>query len=190
MNKLLRNLVIGAIAIGGVAGGFAYANHHTSSGFSTSEAYTVVQTGSFALDMTPDEALPLFTGPGERLWAPGWNPSFLNGDGYEEGTVFVTGGHGDTTYWYVKAYDTSEHRASYVRVTPGADLGSVDVQLVSDGKDGSTVIVSYRLTGLSEAGNESLRSHYSEEKYAEMMEEWRSLINDNRAAIDAHFAAR
>ena len=71
------------------------------------EALTMTRTGSFELDMTPEEALPLFTAPGEKLWISIWDPVVLNGDGYEKGTVFVTNNHGHTTYWLVTDYDAS-----------------------------------------------------------------------------------
>ena len=44
-------------------------NHGTD--FSDFDALTITRTGSFELDMNPDDAFPLFTAPGEELWAPG-----------------------------------------------------------------------------------------------------------------------
>jgi hypothetical protein len=155
--------------------------------FSDFAALTVARTGSFELDMHPDDAFPLFTAPGEELWAPGWEPFILSGDGYEEGTAWVTTGHGHTAYWYVTNYNTPGRHAQYVRVTPGANTGSVDVSIASNGNGGATVTVAYKLTGLSAAGNDNLAESFSESSYAEMMEEWRTLINDNREKIEAHF---
>jgi hypothetical protein len=74
-----------------------------------------------------------------------------------------------------------------VRVTPGANTGTVDVSITANGSGGSTVNVAYQLTGLSPAGNADLEGSYSESSYAEMMEEWRTMINDSREAIDEHF---
>ena len=155
--------------------------------FSDFDAVTIVRTGSFELDMTPEQALPLFTAPGEKLWIPIWNPVILNGDGYEEGTAFVTTNHGHTSYWLVTDYDTEAKHAQYVRVTPGANTGTVDVSITSNGNGGSIVNVAYQLTGLSPTGNADLKDSFSESKYAEMMEEWRAMINDSREKIDEHF---
>jgi len=155
--------------------------------FSGLDALTIARTGSFELDMTPEEAQPLFTAPGEKLWIPIWNPVILNGDGYEEGTAFVTTNHGHTSYWLVTDYDTEAKHAQYVRVTPGANTGTVDVSITSNGNGGSIVNVAYQLTGLSPTGNADLKDSFSESKYAEMMEEWRAMINDSREKIDEHF---
>lgn len=160
---------------------------HTTN-FSKFEAFTGSRTGSFELDMNPDDAFPLFTAPGEELWAPGWEPFILNGDGYEAGTVWVTLGHGHTTYWHVAIYNTVQRHAQYVRVTPEANTGTVDVQVVSNGSGGSTVNVTYTLTGLSDAGNEKVENMLRESEYSAMMENWRSAINESRDRMDNHFS--
>ena len=89
------------------------------SDFSDFDALTIARTGSFELGMSPAQALPLFTAPGERLWI--------------------------------------------------------------------SINVAYQLTGLSAAGNADLEDSFSESQYAAMMEDWRSMINDSREKIDAHF---
>jgi hypothetical protein len=150
-------------------------------------ALTISRKGSFDLDMTPDEALPLFTAPGEKLWISIWDPVILHGDGYEKGTTFVTSHHGKTTYWLVTDYDTETRHAQYVRVTPEANTGTVDVSITANGDGGSTINVSYQLTGLSPAGNADLEDAFSEAAYAEMMREWQAMINDSREKIDRHF---
>ena len=156
--------------------------------FKRFNAMTISRIGSFELDMTPDDTLPLFTAPGEKLWISTWDPVMLNGDGFKKGTVFVTSNHGHVTYWHVMDYDTEAHHALYVRVTPEADTGTVDVSISSNGKGGATVSVSYQLTALSPAGNENLTASFSESKYTQMMEDWRTMIVSNREKIDKHFS--
>jgi hypothetical protein len=151
--------------------------------FSDFEALTISRTGSFELDMVPDAAQPLFTAPGEKLWISSWDPVILHGDGYEEGTVFVTGSRGHTTYWLVADYDTKTRHARFVRVTPGASTGTVDVAITSNGRGGAIVSVAYQLTGLSPAGNADLEQSFSAARYAAMMEEWRDMINTRSEKI-------
>lgn len=155
--------------------------------FADFDAVTISRTGSFELDMTPEEALPLFTGPGEELWIPTWKPVILNGDGYEPGTVFVTSNHGHTTYWHVVEYDTEAKHARYLRITPQSNTGTVDVSLAANEQGGSTVTVAYDVTGLSPAGNADIAESFSESHYAEMMQEWPKMIAASREKIDAHF---
>lgn len=150
------------------------------------EALSIKRDGTFEIDLTPEQALPLFTAPGEKLWIPSWDPVILKGNGFEEGTVFVTTNHGHTTYWHVLNYDTETKRAQYMRVTPGTDTGTVDISISHNDEGGSIVRVGYQLTGLSEAGNEQLQSAFSETNYAEMMVKWRNMIINNRDKIDVH----
>lgn len=187
MHKHLLNGVLGVLLAGGLPGSFVYANHHASPE-KFSAAITVSRSGSFELDLTPDEALPLFTAPGEKLWITGWNPVVRSGDGLEKGTVFVTEHHGHKTHWIVMDYDTQARHALYVRVTPDLNTGTVDVSVKPNGTGGSVVNVTYQLTGLSPIGNEKLQEAFSEPKYAQMMEDWRSMINSNRKKIDEHFS--
>ena len=67
-----------------------YAAHDSIFGFVKKDAMTIERTSSFEIPMTPSEALPLFTAPEEILWVPGWNPNILNGNGFEQGTVWLT----------------------------------------------------------------------------------------------------
>jgi hypothetical protein len=186
MNELTMTdffrICAGVFVMSTILGGCNHGND-----FSGFDALTIARTGSFELDMTPEAALPLFTAPGEKLWISIWDPILLNGDGYERGTAFVTSNHGHTTYWLVTDYDTDAKHAQYVRVTPEANTGTVDVSITPNGNAGATVHVAYQLTGLSAAGNSDLEESFSESKYADMMEEWRNMINNSRKKIDEHF---
>lgn len=89
--------------------------------------------------------------------------------------------------WLVTDYDTDAKHAKYVRVTPEANTGTVDVSITSNGNGGATVNVAYQLTRLSPTGNSDLEESFSESNYADMMEEWRNVINSSREMIDDHF---
>ncbi|MCC3860024.1 SRPBCC family protein [Pseudemcibacter aquimaris] len=155
----------------------------------TTEAITVNHTGSFEINMTPDDALPLFTGPGEALWVPNWDPVILNGDGFEKGSVFQTTRDGGTTTWLVLKYDRNNHHARYMRMMPDYDVGTVDVTLKSNNNGGSVVTVTYQLTALGEDRNKSL-AEWDADAYADEMLAWRDLIVAADDKIKAHFASR
>ena len=151
------------------------------------KAVTIKQSGEFELDISSDQALPLFTAPGEKLWIPIWDPVILYGDGVEKGTVWVTTNHGSTTYWYVEKYDADKKSARYVRVTPDADIGTVDVLLSSLGNNKTKVSVTYTLTGLSDDGNKNVEKMLHRVAYDSMMVEWKNMVDQSREAIDDHF---
>lgn len=139
------------------------------------EPVNVAHSGTFDLDDPPEKAIYLFTAPGEVVWVPGWEPTIMNGDGFEQGTVFLTG-HGDeATIWVVVDFDTEAYRARYARITPASRAGTVEVQLHANDSGGSIVEVSYELTALSESGNENLAG-FDDKAYAKMLTEWKRLI--------------
>ncbi|RMH15956.1 MAG: SRPBCC family protein [Acidobacteria bacterium] len=140
----------------------------------------VEHAGGFRLDLPPEQAIALFTAPGERLWVPGWNPTLLSGDGTAAGTVFVTPEGPHTTIWVVVDYDPQAFRARYSRTTPGIKAGTVGVEVRADGEGGSEVRVTYALTALSEDGNRELAA-FDAARYSQMMKEWQQLIRDATA---------
>ena len=176
--------------------GYLFANHHgetvkphaahnSTAGMTQKEAISISRSGSFELDMTPEKALPLFTAPGEVLWAPGWNPTILRGDGFEADSVFTTYHDEQVTYWHVAVYDKKSKHARYTRVTPNSDIGTVDVRLSSNGNHGSVVKVTYKLTSLTPFGDKVLTQHFDEASYANMMIEWQEHIINNMDKINA-----
>lgn len=175
-------------SLGAIAACALVAGCQQSVSYPEFDALSVARHGSFELDLPPERAFPLFTAPGEELWVPAWDPVVLHGDGLGEGTVFVTTNHGHTTYWLVTDYDADAHRAQYVRVTPEADTGTVDVSIAATEQGGSIVDVGYHLTALTPAGNAKLEESFGERDYADMMREWQRLIAESREEIDAHFA--
>jgi len=150
------------------------------------EAAKVAHTGSFYVDAPPERSIHLFTAPGETLWADGWNPEILSGDGTEKGTVFVTSHNDETTIWGVVDFDPKTFHVRYSRVTPSMRAGTVEVFVRSDRQAGSIVQVSYELTALTEAGNRDL-AHFDAQAYSEMMAEWESEIRDADIDYQAEF---
>jgi hypothetical protein len=131
------------------------------------------RSGSFVLDLKPNDAFLLFTAEGERAWVPGWSPSILGSGRQEAGLVFLTD-EGEYTIWTVIESDEEQLRHRYSRVTPSVRAGIVEVRVVPEGSM-SRVIVSYDMTALPGAGAAALEP-YSTENFHNMLDEWRSLI--------------
>ena len=119
--------------------------------------------------------------------APGREPFIRHGDGFEVATVWITTGHRHTAAWYVAAYDKTKTHAQYGRVTPGANTGTVDVRVAASFVGGSTIDVTYTLTGPGDAGNAMVHSMLQEADYAAMMTHWQAAVDESREKIQGHF---
>ena len=136
----------------------------------------VIRTGTLHVATAPEDAFPLFTAPGERLWVPGWDPVIIGGgSGLERGSAWLTGEGDEHTIWLVVDYDAEKLHARYARITPASRAGTVEVAAQPDGSGGTRVDVTYDLTALSKHGNETL-AEFDEAYYAKMMVEWERLI--------------
>ena len=146
----------------------------------------VLRTHHFELPLAPHDAFHFFTPEGERAWAPGWDPRYLHPeDGRATtGMVFATGHGGEETLWTVTRHEPEHGLVEYSRVTPGSRMGTVRVACASPSPGRTRVTVTYMLTGLSEAGNATLRAFDAD--YERFIEEWgvsiRALVPDTRSA--------
>lgn len=133
------------------------------------------QTSGFELPLTCAEALPLFTAPGERLWAPGWEPEMLSG-GTERGSVFRTRNGERETVWLVAEYAPEQGRASYARIAQGSNMGMVDVRCRALGPQRSEISVTYTLTGLTPEGRAFVQGFLAPAAYKAFIQEWQGAI--------------
>ncbi len=133
------------------------------------------RTASFELPLACAEALPLFTAPGERLWAPGWEPEMLSGS-MERGSVFRTHDGERETVWLVAEYAPEQGRASYARIAQGSNMGMVDVRCQGLGPARSEISVTYTLTGLTPEGRTFVQGFLAPEAYEAFIQEWHSAI--------------
>lgn len=134
----------------------------------------IVRTGSFALPIPPDAALPYFSPEGERAWVTGWEPvphHAPDGDLAATGAVFSTSVGGELTLWLVLDFDRDGHEARYARVTPGSRLGTVRVRLRPTADAGTEVEVTYEMTSLSPEGAATLEA-MSAEAFATSLDGW------------------
>ena len=122
-----------------------------------------------------DAAIHYFTPEGERLWAPGWDPSYPAGVPPDPapGLVFETEAHGGRTTWVVT--HVAPREMAYSRVVPGEQAGTVVVRCEPDG-DETVAHVTYRLTALSPAAAERLADFGDD--YPRLMSLWEQLIGE------------
>jgi hypothetical protein len=141
----------------------------------------VRHSGTLTVDAPPDQAFPLFTAPGERLWVPGWQPRVVHGgDGRQRGAVFETDHDDERTIWVVADFDPRNRYARYVRVSPGSRAGTVEVRVRPAG-GGSAVEISYDLAALGAEGNAVIEA-FDAAAFEAMLAEWARLIRT--ASID------
>ena len=135
-----------------------------------------LRRGSLRVALPPDRALELFTAEGERHWAPGWEPRFVDPpDGAPvEGGIWLTRDGDAEVIWRVQRFDRAARQAEYLRVVPGNRIALVSVRCDAEGA-GTRATVSYAVTPISDAGRAWLAA-FSEAEYAGMMREWERLI--------------
>jgi hypothetical protein len=137
------------------------------------------RTGSIHLDAPIAEVFPLFGPVREAEWAEGWHiePLYaLTPLLEEEGAVFQTRQHGDAiTVWIILRFDRDRHEVEYARVTPGLHAVTIEIACAPSA-GGTEAMVTYTLTGLSEAGNAFIEREFSEEGYPHMLGQWEQAI--------------
>ena len=115
------------------------------------------QTITFNLLTAADSAFPLFGAKREMDWDNDWHPHFLvpaDGSQSADGAVFIVDNELGQSTWVMTRYDALARAVEYVRVTPEHTVGQIWIRIVAGGDNVSCVSVTYRLTGLSEPGNE------------------------------------
>jgi hypothetical protein len=147
---------------------------HSSGRFA---ALHVERSSAFVVALPAGRAFELFAPEGEKAWAEGWDPEYLHpGDGrLVEGMVFRTGIGGEATLWVATRCDRAAGTVEYVRATPGSRVAVVAVHCTPLDAARTRVSVRYSFTGLSEAGNGSIRA-MDEARYAAFIDSWRAAI--------------
>ena len=122
-------------------------------------------------------AFALFEPEGERAWAEGWDPVYLQpADGRPtRGMVFTTSHGNEATVWMMVRHEPAQGLVEYVRMTPGSRIGRVLVQCSALDAARTRVNVVYALTGLSAAGNAVIRD-LDAGRYERFIEGWSAAI--------------
>ncbi len=139
--------------------------------------------GGLEVAASIDEAFPLFSPAGERLWVPGWEPEHLHPPGVEwaEGQIFRTHDHHGEAIWVVTKLDPEHHVAEYHRVEPGRYVARITVRCAATAAGHTTVSTEYGFIGLSEDGNAEIAA-MTQADYDAKMERWAEWIEQHHAS--------
>ena len=134
------------------------------------------QHGCFELAFSAENAFPLFSPEGERLWVPGWNPiPVFPADmvvRWQTDSVFTLEREGELLTWWIVQVDYKLMRASYVYFAPGRAV-RVNVGVVNRGEHACLVNVTYVITATTPEGERHVREACSMDS---KMREWKRLI--------------
>ena len=137
----------------------------------------VERAHDFTVPLALAEAFQLFTPQGERRWAEGWDPVFLQpADGRTtRGMVFTTAHGREDTIWMMVRHEPAAGLVEYVRCTPASRMGRVLVHCTPLDPARTRVNVVYALTGLTESGNELIRG-LDDAHFREFIGSWEKSI--------------
>ncbi len=148
----------------------------------------VERSGSIRLHSAPDTVFPLFGPDREREWAEGWEPEAVWPGAVmaQEGAVFRTQHGAMEAVWVVSRFDAGERVVEYTTFRHEDRVTRITIQVEADaGHEGWSVAqVTYALTALSGRGAIHM-SHFSDEHYREIMQEWERDINAVLARSDS-----
>ncbi len=149
-------------------------------------ANNIARSHTIELRGPRDEIFPLFSPLGEKLWVPGWDPTFhypCSGE-LVEGAVFTTNKEGEAdTIWCVVEYEPDDFRVKYLRVTPGSRVAVVEVRCEETPGGATRAHVTYTFTALSDEGNTYLAA-FNEAYYRDYIESWVPAIHQFREEIE------
>ena len=138
-----------------------------------------IRTQNMHLFAPPERVFPLFDPIGEKQWAAGWEPEIiypLSGE-VEEGMVFTTGSPGEEqAIWTIIAFDAARWCISYLRVTPGSHVATINIRCEDNLDETTRASISYKFTALTEQGNDYV-ARFTGEHYREWMSSWEKAIN-------------
>ncbi|HMI51758.1 MAG TPA: hypothetical protein VK525_09610 [Candidatus Saccharimonadales bacterium] len=132
-------------------------------------------------------AAPLFGASEERVWAPDWNPQFVQPvpPKDELGAVFkILHPGGIEATWIMTAADFAGGHVQYVYVIPEAMTTLIDIHLSEESKGVTSVHVVYERTALRPAANAHVQ-HFADGD-ARQGPEWESAITSYLARRSPH----
>jgi hypothetical protein len=146
-------------------------------GPSAAERAHTERTFEFVADGPMSIVAPLFGAEKERLWAPGWNPTFVwpaSAEDRQSMVFAVTSQHG-TAVWINTSFEPATGRFQYAYVVPNSMTTLITLNLRPDGRR-THVAVTYSRTALSE-DSDALVERMADQD-ANSGPEWAGQIND------------
>jgi len=138
---------------------------------------SAVFKGRFLLAADIEEAFPLFSPEGEKLWVPDWNPELIHpaGSKWETGQIFRTQEETGEAVWMVRRLDPAQHTVEYYRIEPDRYVANIEVTCRALPDNGTEVETAYSYISLSEAGNKEIAS-FTQQAYELKMSRWKEWI--------------
>lgn len=126
----------------------------------------------------PNVVMPLLCPVRECDWAVGWDPRTVHSNCgvVEPGCVFVTAADPNDAIWYVTQYDSAILQVEMIKITPGHSACRLNIQLESDGANGTRATVSYEFTSLGESGDVFV-TQFDDHAWLEFMQTWENELN-------------
>lgn len=142
----------------------------------TFQSKSVSYHGTIRLSGPIEKVFPLFTPEGEKNWADGWDPEYVNPPNgiTRQGMVFRTS-HSGPLLWVMSRYDPQQHEIAYVVTGTGA-ARLIQIKCHSEGAD-TVAEVTNSYVSISEDGNEFV-SHHTTEDLGKHIEQWKTAIDN------------
>ena len=127
---------------------------------------------------TPEEIFPLMCPVREIDWCRGWQPKLiLSSSGLvEQDCIFVMPGEKEDTIWHVTRLDAEKFYVEMLMVTPGRNVGKLEITLRPDDADKTLSDVTYTHTSLGPDGDAFLKD-FTRESYLDFMKVWEDELN-------------
>lgn len=142
------------------------------------QSHGVTFNGAFTLEIPVDEAFPLFSPLGEKIWVPDWDPELLfpPGETWCPGLVFRTQEESGPALWVVHSLSMDARRVVYYRLEPELYAARIEVHCRALSENACEVSTTYGYVGLSDAGNAAIRS-MTRDAYDEKMARWKKWLS-------------
>ncbi len=153
---------------------------------SSSETLTHTRTEfHFTANAPFEQTAPLFGADEERKWAPGWKPEFVYPKPAhdQQGMIFQVAHDSYTSTWVNTAFDLAAGHVQYAYVLNDAMVTTIEIHLIREGADKTSVSVVYERTALLPEANEHVQHFANGDMKAG--KEWEEQINRYLAKVKA-----